>query len=223
MSHQRRALPDLWFLITRRAATHETKSTADDLEAVRAWLGYSKMNLFSYSYGTRAVLTFMRHYPGSVRSAILWGVVPPDYRRSLYYARDSQTAMERLLADCLADEPCRRAFPNVEDGASASHAEAPRNRSATANFHYACGIRTGIVGSAVASGPGAQAADRNSSCRARRLRTVPEDGCSDCAAASSLLQRGAPLHRLPRGGAAHSTLGDRGAASRCIHAARTYL
>ncbi len=23
MSHQRRALPDLWFLITRRAATHE--------------------------------------------------------------------------------------------------------------------------------------------------------------------------------------------------------
>ncbi|MBA3641549.1 MAG: hypothetical protein H0W53_20215 [Acidobacteria bacterium] len=43
-------------------------------EAVRAWLGYSKMNLFSYSYGTRAVLTFMRHYPGAceARSCGAW-------------------------------------------------------------------------------------------------------------------------------------------------------
>lgn len=58
-------------------------------------------------------MTFMRRHPSSVRSAILWGTVPPDYRRPLYYARDPQTAMEWLLADCLANEPCRGAFPDV--------------------------------------------------------------------------------------------------------------
>jgi len=96
-------------------SAYSTKNAAGDLDAVRTWLRYSQLNLFSYSYGTRAALTFIQQYPKSVRSAILWGVVPPDYRRPLYYARDSQTAMERLLADCLSDEPCRRAFPGVRD------------------------------------------------------------------------------------------------------------
>lgn len=100
---------------TADLTAYSTENTADDLEAVRSWLGYSKLNFLSYSYGTRSVLTFMRMHPSSVRSAILWGVVPPDYKRPLYYARDSQVAMDRLLADCLADPACRGAFPNVRD------------------------------------------------------------------------------------------------------------
>jgi pimeloyl-ACP methyl ester carboxylesterase len=96
-------------------SAYSTKNAAGDLDAVRTWLGYAQLNLFSYSYGTRAALTFIQQYPKSVRSAILWGVVPPDYRRPLYYARDSQIAMERLLSDCLAEKPCRRAFPGVRD------------------------------------------------------------------------------------------------------------
>ncbi|MCA1602886.1 MAG: alpha/beta hydrolase [Acidobacteria bacterium] len=94
---------------------YSTEHAADDLEAVRRWLGYSQLNFISYSYGTRSVLTFMRRHPRSVRSAILWGVVPPDYRRPLYYARDAQIVMDRLLADCQADHGCGRAFPNVRD------------------------------------------------------------------------------------------------------------
>lgn len=92
---------------------YSTARTADDLEAVRVWLGYQKLNLWGYSYGTRSVLTYTQRHPARVRSAILWGVVPPDYRRPLYYARDSERAMDRLLADCLADAPCARAFPRV--------------------------------------------------------------------------------------------------------------
>lgn len=96
-------------------AQYSTALAADDLEAVRAWLGYPQLNLFSYSYGTRATLVFMQRHPGSVRSAVLWGVVPPDYRRPLYYAQDSQRAMERLLADCVADSTCAAAFPRVRE------------------------------------------------------------------------------------------------------------
>lgn len=98
---------------TADLTAYSTENTADDLEAVRSWLGYPKLNFLSYSYATRFVLTFMRKHPDSVRSAILWGVVPPDFRRPLYYARDSQIAMDRLLDDCLANDACGRAFPNV--------------------------------------------------------------------------------------------------------------
>jgi len=94
---------------------YSTANTADDLEAVRVWLGYPQLNLWGYSYGTRSVLTYIQRHPAAVRSAILWGVVPPDYRRPLFYAHDSQQAMDRLLADCLADSLCARAFPGVRE------------------------------------------------------------------------------------------------------------
>lgn len=98
---------------TADLSQYSTENAADDLEAVREWLGYDKLNLFSYSYGTRASLTYMHRHPSRVRSAILWGVVPPDFRRPLYYARDAQQGMDRLLADCAADIDCARAFPDV--------------------------------------------------------------------------------------------------------------
>ena len=73
------------------------------------------LNLFSYSYGTRAALTYMQRYPASVRTSILWGVVPPHFRRPLYYARDGQQAIDRLLADCLSDSACAQGFPRIRE------------------------------------------------------------------------------------------------------------
>jgi pimeloyl-ACP methyl ester carboxylesterase len=92
---------------------YSTARAADDLEAVRKWLHYPQLNLFSYSYGARAALTYMHRYPASVRSSIVWGVVPPHFRRPLYYARDGQQAIDRLLADCLSNSACAQAFPRV--------------------------------------------------------------------------------------------------------------
>lgn len=92
---------------------YSSRNAAHDLEAVRRWLGYSGLNIFSSSYGTRAALEYMRIYPRSVRSAILWSVVPPDFRRPLYYARDGQIALDRLIADCRNDPKCRLAYPDV--------------------------------------------------------------------------------------------------------------
>jgi pimeloyl-ACP methyl ester carboxylesterase len=107
-------------------AQYSTAHAADDLDAVRAWLGYPRLNLWGYSYGTRAVLEFIRRHPSRVRSAILWGVVPPDFRRPLYYARDAERAMDRLIADCLADPLCARTFPRVREELAAALARLDR-------------------------------------------------------------------------------------------------
>ena len=45
----------------------------DDLDEVRAWLGYERLNVFGGSYGTRAAQVYMRRHPEHVRSAILAG------------------------------------------------------------------------------------------------------------------------------------------------------
>jgi pimeloyl-ACP methyl ester carboxylesterase len=92
---------------------YSTTHAADDLDSVRAWLGYPRLNLFSYSYGTRLALEYMRRYPAQTRSAILWGVVAPDFRRPLYYARDGQQALDRLFDACRANIDCARRFPDL--------------------------------------------------------------------------------------------------------------
>jgi pimeloyl-ACP methyl ester carboxylesterase len=92
---------------------YSSAHAAYDLDAVRAWLGYPRLNLFSYSYGTRLALEYMRRYPARTRSAILWGVVAPDFRRPLYYARDGQQALDRLFDACGANIDCSQRFPDL--------------------------------------------------------------------------------------------------------------
>jgi len=83
----------------------------EDLEDVRAALGYTQLNLWGGSYGTRAALEYMRRYPDRVRSAVLDGVAPASLRYPLYTARDGERALLRLVDDCAAAPDCFRAFP----------------------------------------------------------------------------------------------------------------
>jgi pimeloyl-ACP methyl ester carboxylesterase len=93
---------------------YTTTIAMDDMDEVRAALGYEKMNLFGGSYGTRAALTYLKRYPQRVRAAILQGVAPPNQ----YMPGDFPVVMERalqgVLAACAADEACNTAFPNAE-------------------------------------------------------------------------------------------------------------
>jgi pimeloyl-ACP methyl ester carboxylesterase len=92
---------------------YTTPIAMDDLDDVRAWLAYDRINLFGLSYGTRAALVYMRQHPEHVRSAVLMGVDPPYQKLPLYHARDGQRAMYLLLDDCAADQNCNRAFPQI--------------------------------------------------------------------------------------------------------------
>ena len=53
-----------------------TSIAVDDLEALREAAGYSQLNLYGVSYGTRVAQHYLRKYPQSTRSVVLDGVVP---------------------------------------------------------------------------------------------------------------------------------------------------
>ncbi len=84
-----------------------------DLDEVRAWLGYERINVFGGSYGTRAAQVYMRRHSEHVRSAVLAGVMIMDSRMPLYHARKAQESLDKLFDDCAADESCRGAFPDL--------------------------------------------------------------------------------------------------------------
>jgi pimeloyl-ACP methyl ester carboxylesterase len=93
---------------------HYTTSIAmDDLDDVRAFLGYERINLYGGSYGTRAGLVYMRRHGDRVRGAVLDGVAPTNMRLPLFFARDVQRALDLLVADCAADAACNTAYPNL--------------------------------------------------------------------------------------------------------------
>ncbi|MBI2688983.1 MAG: alpha/beta fold hydrolase [Acidobacteria bacterium] len=97
-----------------------------DLEEVRQFLGYGKINLYGGSYGTRAALVYARMFPANVRAVILDGVAPTDMRLPLYMARDGQRALSLLFRDCAADKACNERFPRLQERLDALLSAAPR-------------------------------------------------------------------------------------------------
>lgn len=94
---------------------YTTPIAMDDLDDVRAFLGYELINIYGGSYGTRAGLVYLRQHGSRVRSLVLDGVAPPDMRLPLYFPRDAQRALDRLIADCAGDPDCAAKFPNLAE------------------------------------------------------------------------------------------------------------
>jgi pimeloyl-ACP methyl ester carboxylesterase len=92
---------------------YTTTIAMDDLDDVRAYLGYDRINVYGGSYGTRAALVYMRQHGDRVRTAVLDGVAPTNMRLPLFFARDVQRAFDRLIADCEKDAACNAAYPNL--------------------------------------------------------------------------------------------------------------
>ncbi len=94
---------------------YTTPVAMDDLDDVRAALGYAQVNLWGASYGTRAGLVYLRQHPDRVRTAVLDGVYPVDMKLPLTFAKDAQRALDLLFAHCEQEEACRQTFPALED------------------------------------------------------------------------------------------------------------
>ncbi len=92
---------------------YTTDTAMDDLDDVRAFLGYERINLYGGSYGTRAALVYLRQHGEHVRSIVLDGVAPTDMRLPLFTARDAQLALDKALADCETEPACRQTFPGM--------------------------------------------------------------------------------------------------------------
>jgi len=92
---------------------YTTPYIVDDVDHVRALLGYDRVVLQGGSYGTRAVLVYMRRHPDHVLAAELHGTAPPNVKMPQDFARDAQRALDGVIDDCAIDDACRQAFPHL--------------------------------------------------------------------------------------------------------------
>jgi pimeloyl-ACP methyl ester carboxylesterase len=92
---------------------YTTPIAMDDLDEVRAALGYERINLFGGSYGTRASLVYLRQHPDHVRTIILQGVAPTNQFMPHDFPQANERALQGVISECAADEVCRRAFPDL--------------------------------------------------------------------------------------------------------------
>lgn len=86
---------------------------ADDLDDVRAALGYDKIDLYGTSYGGTLAQYYLRQHADRVRVAVLDGSTPIDVPVMERMAANSQHALYLLLARCAADASCNAAFPRI--------------------------------------------------------------------------------------------------------------
>jgi pimeloyl-ACP methyl ester carboxylesterase len=92
---------------------YTTDIAIQDLEQVRTALGYTQVNLYGSSYGTRVALDYLRRSPTRVRSMILDGVTSADFLVYFNTTRDATRAINLLFDRCQADPICRKTFPNL--------------------------------------------------------------------------------------------------------------
>ncbi len=93
---------------------YTTAVLMDDLDEVRAALGYDAINIYGSSYGSRASLVYVRRHSKHVRSIVLKAVAPPTMRGVMHYARDTERSFQYLFRACAANAACATAFPNLE-------------------------------------------------------------------------------------------------------------
>jgi pimeloyl-ACP methyl ester carboxylesterase len=104
---------------TADLSRYTNDTSVDDIDEVRAALGYGKLNIFGASGGTRAALVYLRRHPATVRTMVLSGVLPMDERGPLWMARHAQRALDGLIAECAEDDGCHAAFPKLRDDVAA--------------------------------------------------------------------------------------------------------
>jgi len=98
---------------------YTTSIAMDDLDEVRAALGYERLNLLGTSYGTRAALVYLKQHPHHVRTLTLQGVAPPGEFMPLAFPQHNERALQGVIGECLADKDCGQAFPNLKSEATA--------------------------------------------------------------------------------------------------------
>ena len=92
-----------------------TRMAMDDLDAVRAALGYRQLDVIGSSYGATAAQVYLKLHPSSVRTLILIGRRPRSTSPSSTATRSTPSAPSTSSRALCASEPaCRKAFPGWE-------------------------------------------------------------------------------------------------------------
>jgi len=89
---------------------YTTSLAVQDLDRVRAALGYDQIDLYASSYGTIVAQQYLRRFPHRVRSVILDGVVPPQLALGATSALDAQAALSSIFSRCVQQPACHERF-----------------------------------------------------------------------------------------------------------------
>lgn len=89
---------------------YTTSIAVGDLDTLRQALGYSVINIYGISYGSRVAQHYLRRHPQRLRSVILDGVLPPGLALGPDIPLDAEAALEKIFARCRADAACFKAF-----------------------------------------------------------------------------------------------------------------
>ena len=102
------ALPD-------DARFYTTRAAADDLDAVRAGLGYPAIDVYGASYGATVAQYYARQHADRLRSLVLDGGTLLDVPVLELIANNVERALDMLFKRCDADRACTIAYPSLRD------------------------------------------------------------------------------------------------------------
>lgn len=92
---------------------YTTALAVDDIDEVRRWLGYERVNLVGGSYASVTVQTYLQRHPGSVRAAFSQAIISLETSAIRDQATNAQKTLDALLDACAADAACGTAFPGL--------------------------------------------------------------------------------------------------------------
>ena len=123
---------------------YTTPNFVDDIDEIRAAMGYDKINLNGGSFGTYAAQIYMRRHREHARSAYLTSLVTLTNRVPLYHAEAAQLGLDQLFKDCDQDAACHAAYPRFRENFTAVLNKVREAPVATWVKHPVTGARTDI-------------------------------------------------------------------------------
>jgi pimeloyl-ACP methyl ester carboxylesterase len=94
---------------------YTTAVAMDDLDDVRAALGYDRINVYGNSYGATAAQVYLRRHGRRVRTLVLDGGSLLDVPLMEAWAPNAQRTLDKVFSLCEADPACHGAFPSVRE------------------------------------------------------------------------------------------------------------
>lgn len=94
-------------------SAYNTIENAQDVNDIRAALGYQKMNIYGVSYGTLLAETVLRLFPSVTRSVVLDSVVPPTINFNITAVQSTSRSFTTIFNACAADATCNSKYPNL--------------------------------------------------------------------------------------------------------------
>lgn len=122
-------------------AMYNSSFAIHDFEAVRNHVGYTKLHLYGISYGSRMAQLYMRHYPESLATVTLDGVVPMQ-QSVLAVGLSVDRALNGVFDQCESNKDCNEQFPNLRLTLNQLSDRLENKAIETTVFHPATGVPT---------------------------------------------------------------------------------